>query len=87
MSDPKNPMENVPDLTLEEIRESDEYEDPVENGEMDSETDELLHMGQATMTAGLLSKVLVGNYITLQTYLKLLDGLEEWADDHDTQLP
>lgn len=87
MSEPKNPLEDVPDLTLEEIRESDEYENPVENGEMDSETDELLHMGEATMTAGLLSKVLAENHITLRTYLKLLDGLEEWADEHDTQLP
>lgn len=84
MKDPNN-YEDWPDMTFEELKESDEYDTDEMN--LIEDTSQVLGEYQDAMVilSGTiaLGKMLEDGHITLREYIRLSDYLEEWERDLD----
>lgn len=77
--------DDFPDLTISEIKESDEYDTDDLNlkrsvkDEVDDYTDAMMILAATTA----LSKMVEDDELTLRRYMELMEYLEEWERDLD----
>lgn len=81
--------EDVPDKTLDELADNDEFEDWGQDDidEMVEENEDLWLMAQYTATATGLAMLLVDGVITFREYEEYVEHIEDKARENDVQLP
>jgi len=77
--------EDWPDMTLEEVQESDEYdtEDMNLQEDISDELDDHMEAMVILAASNALAKMVEQNRITLRQYIELTDHLAEWERDLD----
>jgi hypothetical protein len=81
--------DDVPDKTLTECIEDDEFEDwdQKDYDEMQADAEDMWLMTKYTAAAMGIGMLLADDVITFREYIEYLEHIEDKADEDDVQLP